>query len=254
MGEKPKDLLSVMVKATMSNQSAGKMTQEEFSQVISAVVIAGHETTANTIAWALYELAKNPEYQEQLRQEINTKLTRGDPTCNDLDALLHLNAFMKEVLRIYAGLPISERQVTSDTVIPLSKPIITTTGEQIHEIPVDKGQHIAVTISAYNKLVPVWGKDALDFKPSRWLDGSVPTSNAIGPYANLLTFLGGSRVCIGWRFAITEMQVIISELLRHYYFNLPSESEICCNVAFTIIPVAKATGSPSLPLIVTRVE
>ncbi|KAE9402442.1 cytochrome P450 [Gymnopus androsaceus JB14] len=248
------DLLSNLVKATMSDNAAAKMTHEEFSQVISTVVIAGHETTANAIAWALYELAKNPEYQEQLRQEITTKLTTGDPNYSDLDALIHLNAFIKEVLRVYATLPVSERQVTRDTVIPLSQPIITVTGEHIHEIPVEKGQHIAVTISAYNKLVPFWGKDALEFKPSRWIDGNVPTSNAIGPYANLLTFLGGSRVCIGWRFAIMEIQVILSELLRHFTFTLPAESDICCNVAFNIIPVAKSSGSPSLPLIVTRVE
>lgn len=115
----------------------------------------------------MYELAKNPEYQEQVRQEIATKLTAGEPSFSDLDGLIYLNAFMKvctsshakdfyqpalqEVLRVYAGLPISERQATRDTVLPLSQPIITTTGESINEIPIEKGQHIAVAISAYNK-------------------------------------------------------------------------------------------------------
>lgn len=99
------------VKANMSEKTAGKMTHEEFSEQIPSVVIAGQETTvrrlsstifiisfyfqANTIAWGLYELAKNPEYQEKLRQEITSKLTAGDPHYNDLDGLVHLNAFMK---------------------------------------------------------------------------------------------------------------------------------------------------------------
>jgi Cytochrome P450 len=111
--EAEKDLLTVLVRANIKNKGTGKLSGDELSQQIPSVVIAGQGATVrtlplyisfgsfssqgNTIAWALYELAKNPEYQQLLRDEI-VHLSPSNGTefsYNDLESMPQFNAFLK---------------------------------------------------------------------------------------------------------------------------------------------------------------
>ncbi|KAJ6564021.1 PAH-inducible cytochrome P450 monooxygenase PC-PAH 1 [Mycena capillaripes] len=250
-----KDLLSVLVKANTSKGGVAKMTSLELSAQIPTVIVAGQGGSANTIAWALYELAKHPDFQHKLRVEISESgPPDGELSYADLEGMPLLNAFVKEVLRFHANLPVSERVATKDTVLQLSQPITSTTGEQLTSVPIKKGQFIFSALWSYNRLPTIWGPDADEFKPSRWLEGTPYRGQAMGPYSNLLTFLQGPRMCIGWRFAVTEVQVILTELVKRYSFELPPNVEIHCNLAVTLIPVTVDGADPALPLIVRRVE
>ncbi|KAJ6517886.1 hypothetical protein C8R47DRAFT_959926 [Mycena vitilis] len=91
----------------------------------------------------------------------------------------------QEVLRYFPAVPLSDRIVSEDTVIPLSEAITTTTGERLDKIPVQKGQILTMALAAYQRLPSRWGDDADEFKPSRWLDGKTYQGEAISPYANL---------------------------------------------------------------------
>ncbi|KAJ6486934.1 cytochrome P450 [Mycena sanguinolenta] len=244
--EPEKDLMSVLVDS--NSQSTNKMTFEEIKDQFATITVAGEDTTANTVAWSLYELAKNPDLQQKLRAELDEA---GPADSIDYDHLHILNALIKEVLRLYSTVPQTERVVAKDSVLPLSRPITTSSGKVITEIPVTKGQHLIIAISSYHRLTSVWGADAEEFKPSRWLDGNVPSAGtSLGPYSNLLSFLGGSRTCIGWRFSIAEMQIIISELVRKFSFALPSEVEVQRTFAITLVPMT--ADGPRLPLRVVR--
>ncbi|KAF7331131.1 Cytochrome P450 [Mycena sanguinolenta] len=267
-----KDLLSVLVKANTLKDGAPKMTSLELAHQIPTAVVAGQGGTATTLVWALYELAKNPDFQHKLRVEISEAgPPDGELSYADLERMPLLNALVKmnvvflvsegfiqsspqEVLRFHAGLPVSERVATKDTVLQLSQPITSTTGEQLSSVAIKKGQFIFSALWSYNRLPTIWGPDAHEFKPSRWLEKTPYRGQAMGPYSNLLTFLQGPRMCIGWRFAITEVQVIITELVKRYSFELPPNVEIHCNVAVTLIPVTVDGGDPALPLIVRPVE
>jgi hypothetical protein len=95
----------------------------------------------------------------------------------------------------------SERIAVSDAVIPLKGPVISSEGEQITAIPVRKGQLVTVATASYHRYVIVspvsfchvdhrrlgsrWGNDSDEFKPSRWIDGTIQDEDSIGPYANL---------------------------------------------------------------------
>ncbi|KAJ7257390.1 cytochrome P450 [Mycena rebaudengoi] len=205
--------------------------------------------------WALYELAKNLDFQHKLRVEISESGSPdGELSYADLEGMPLLNALVKEVLRFHTGLPVSERVATKDSVLQLSQPITSTTGEQLSSVAVKKGQFIFSALWSYNRLPTIWGPDAHEFKPSRWLEGKPYRGQAMGPYSNLLTFLHGPRMCIGWRFAITEVQVILTESVKRYSFKLSANVEVHSNVAVTLIPVTVDGADPALPLIARPVE
>ncbi|KAK6974518.1 cytochrome P450 [Favolaschia claudopus] len=217
----------------------------------SIIMIAGGETTANSLAFGFCELAKDIDFQDSLRAEIHAALSANS---SDIayDSMPFLNAFIKETLRMYPAVPFPERLATEDTIIPLLDPIVLRTGEKLTQIPVRKGQVVMVAIASYHRVPHLWGNDPDIFRPSRWLDGSVHHGEAIGPYARLLTFMGGTRTCLGWRFAIMEMQIIICELLGKFSFSLPSDHFLRVRYTETLQP-ADAEGKKSLRLNVKRV-
>ncbi|KAJ7708357.1 cytochrome P450 [Mycena rosella] len=157
-----------------------------------------------------------PVFQQELREEIQRTSIGED---HDYNSMPLLTALINEVLRLYPAFPLSERVATGDCILPLSQPMKTITGVEISEIPIKKGQCVYVAIASYNRLTSIWGPDAHDFRPSRWLEKDPCNGPALGPHASLydlrphflldsiysmfprLTFFGGPAVCLGWRLA-----------------------------------------------------
>ncbi|KAG8975977.1 hypothetical protein FRB90_009369, partial [Tulasnella sp. 427] len=110
-----------------------------------------------------------------------------------------------------------------DTSIPVSQPYIDKKGVERTEISVGAGEEIVIPIALVNRDKEIWGEDADELRPERWLEGSShPRSSEIpGVFSSLLTFLGGPRSCIGYRFALLEMKVLIFALLRNVSVELP---------------------------------
>ena len=77
------------------------------------------------------------------------------------------------------------REAVHDDVIPLSKPIQSKSGNTISEIPICAGQSVLISVCAYNRLVDVWGEDAQEFNPRRWIDNSTEKEVKVGVYSNL---------------------------------------------------------------------
>ncbi|KAJ7635191.1 cytochrome P450 [Roridomyces roridus] len=235
------------------NQPHKTVSEEDVASQTSLILIAGQETSANTLAFGLLELAQNPEFQDSLRREIHSTRGHGsrDLPYNDMPLL---NAFIKETLRLYPITALTERMVGEDTVLPLMESITTSTGERLSEVPLQKGQIIYMGIASYQRLEAIWGADAGEFKPTRWIEGtgSRQGAAAIGPYANLLTFFGGERTCLGWRFAILEMQVIICELVGKFSFA-PPEGDVARVHGTTIIQPVIPDGKKGAHLCVTPI-
>ncbi|KZT66909.1 cytochrome P450 [Daedalea quercina L-15889] len=103
-------------------------------------------------------------------------------------------------LRLYAPVPHLIRKTRKDTVMPLSSPIRGVDGRLITEIPVPEGTVVHIGILASNRNPELWGPDAAEWKPERWL-GPLPEvvkeAHVPGDYSHLMTFLGGGRACIG---------------------------------------------------------
>ncbi|KAI0745004.1 cytochrome P450 [Earliella scabrosa] len=233
--EKPgnsKDIMSLLVKANASGDAKTRLSDAELMAEMFTLTAAGHETTGTTLTFLAYELARHPEYQDRMRDEILATRARvearGDPefTMDDLDSLtLTLNA-IKETLRMHNVVPYLPRQATKDDVIPLQYPVVSVTGETITEVPVCAGQVIYTSFAAYHRLKDVWGEDADEWNPDRWSRPEIGKQTNVGVFANLMTFSAGLRGCIGWRFSIIEMQAIVAELCANFQFSLPSEKVI----------------------------
>ncbi|KAG7086201.1 hypothetical protein E1B28_002164 [Marasmius oreades] len=184
------------VVSSNKNLKHERLSFNEISRQTSMFLVAGQETTANALTWALYELARRPTWQDQVRKEI----IEAQHSESSLDKLDYLNAHIKETLRFYPPVPLTERMAFEDTVLPLSRPITTISGRVITELPIRKGQMIHVGIASYHRDPHVWGPDAHTFNPPRWVDGRYDSGDlpeSIGPYSNLASFVGGARMCLG---------------------------------------------------------
>ncbi|KAJ7850114.1 cytochrome P450 [Mycena leptocephala] len=242
------------VDADHSDKTKNTLTGEEIAAQTALLLIAGQDTTANTLAFGFLELAQAPELQDKLRAEIHSTLGAARTGSVSYDSMPLLNAFIKarETLRMYPAVTISDRIALEDSVIPLASSIMTSTGEHISQISVQKGQLLQLGLASYNRLESRWGADAHEFKPSRWLEGTVYNGDAFGPYANLLSFLGGPRTCLGWRFALLEMQVFICELVAKFSFALPEGESVGTRWATTLQPIM-SNGQKGAPLCIKRI-
>ncbi|KAJ6457711.1 cytochrome P450 [Mycena sanguinolenta] len=240
------DLFSLLADPNNSDTLA----EQDLVPQTAVVLIAGQETTTNAISFGLLELARHPDFPDRLRAEIYSALG-GKNSSLAYENMPLLNAFLREILRLYPAVPLGDRIVVEDTVIPLGESIITLKGERINQIPVRKGEIVTLAIAAYQRLSSRWGQDTHTFNPSRWLDGETYQGEAVGPYSNLLSFFGGPHICLGWRFAIFEMQVIICELVGKFFFAEADDEPAHPRLMTALQPIV-ATGERALPLRVTR--
>lgn len=114
------------------------------------------------------------------------------------------------------------RSAAFDDVIPLSEPITLTDGTTTSSISVKKGQTIFISINAVNQDPKMFGQDADEFKPERWINNTFgeKSSATVGVYSSILTFLSGPRACIGYRFALLELKAALVTIVDEFQFEL----------------------------------
>lgn len=135
-------------------------------------MLAGHDSTAMSLSWLLYDLARNPGDQKRVREEVlAVKAQSSTPdylTTNDFEAMTFTNAVIKasndmafflsfsyimlqETLRLHPIAFMLPRVADQDDVIPLATPVTGQNGEQISQIPIKKGQNILMAVYTYNR-------------------------------------------------------------------------------------------------------
>jgi len=92
-------------------------------------------------------------------------------------------------------------------------------------------------VAAYQRYDSCWGANGEEFDPERWLDGRVRPGKVFGPYANLLSFFAGPHQCLGWRFAILEMQTVLCQLVGKFEFSPAEEAPFRLRLATTLLPL-----------------
>ncbi|KAJ3514175.1 hypothetical protein NLJ89_g2525 [Agrocybe chaxingu] len=218
---KGKDLLSLLVRANMATDlpPSQRMTDEDVLAQVPTFLVAGHETTSTATTWALYALSLRPDVQTKLRDELLAVVT-DNPTMDELNALPYLDMVVRETLRVHAPVPSTIRVAVEDDVLPLSIPVAAKDGSVLREIRVQKGQTMLIPILAMNRAKTIWGEDAMEFKPERWEKVPEAATGIPGVWGNMLTFLGGPRACIGYRFSLVETKAILFTLVRAFEFEL----------------------------------
>ncbi|KAK7466266.1 hypothetical protein VKT23_004994 [Stygiomarasmius scandens] len=239
-----KDVISVLIKANLSAQTQDKLNEKELLGQMSTLIFAAMDTTSGAMSRILQLLSVHPDVQRMLRKEIRHAI--GDRTelpYDELVALPYLDAVCRETLRL----------TRQDTVLPFSTPVRGLDGTLMKEVVIPNNTNVIVSILNSNRNPAVWGPDADEWKPERWLSPlpeSVTDARIPGVYSHLMTFNAGGRSCIGFKFAQLEMKAVISLLVRHFDFS-PSDKKIKWQMNSIASPAVEDGGPrPQMPLAV----
>ncbi|WVR08887.1 hypothetical protein IAU60_005946 [Kwoniella sp. DSM 27419] len=252
------DLLSILIRANMAAdlRADQKMSDDEVLAQITTFMLAGNETSSTALTWILYCLAQNPESQKRLRDECMA-VADERPSLETLNSLTYMDAVIREVLRLNPPAPATMREAAQDSVIPLGTPVKGRDGQMIDSVRLRKGTAMMIPIMNVNTSPHIWGDDAAEYNPDRFLKAdneASTTANAVpGVWGNLLTFLGGTRNCIGYRFALAEIKAILFVLIRGLEFDeLPSKPVVERKASIVMRPriVGEEKAGLQMPLLV----
>ncbi|KAK2996778.1 hypothetical protein RJ639_025624 [Escallonia herrerae] len=188
--------------------------------IILNFIIAGKDTTATTLSWFIYMLCKHPEVQENVAQEIkeasSKKLFTNIPefvaSLNEeaLERMEYLHAALTETLRLYPAVPVDAKICFSDDTLP-------------DGFSVRRGDMVAYQPYAMGRMRFIWGDDAEDFRPERWLDenGSFQQES---PF-KFTAFQAGPRICLGKEFAYRQMKIFSAVLIACFKFKLSDDKK-----------------------------
>jgi cytochrome P450 len=252
--DEEKSIIGLLIKSE-SQDAELRMSKEEVVAQMKVVLLAGYETTSISLTWALIELSRHPYVQTSLREEL---LAFGaDPTYDQLKANLpYLDAVVHEILRLHPPVGEFTRLAAADDVIPLSEPVCTESGEITDSISIAKGTLITIPGAAINRSLAIWGPDAKEFKPDRWLteDGISGKAKEVQGHRHLLTFVDGPRTCLGKDFAVAEFKTVLSVLVKNFVFEMRDGLDTPVEVVRGILPRPRVVGENGIevPLRVRR--
>ncbi|AFZ37131.1 Unspecific monooxygenase [Stanieria cyanosphaera PCC 7437] len=188
------DILSLMLLAR--DQEDQPMSNEEIRDELMTMLFAGHETTANSLAWAFYWLHYVPEIEEKLKQELNS--LEGNLDFNTINKLPYLNAVVSETLRLHPVVALIGRQ--------LKAPF------EIMGYTFEAGTSLFPAIYLTHQREDIY-PEPKKFKPERFLE------RQFSPY-EYLPFGGGNRRCLGYAFALFEMKLVLATILSEVELEL----------------------------------
>ncbi|EPQ53108.1 cytochrome P450 [Gloeophyllum trabeum ATCC 11539] len=250
-----KDIITLLLRA---NMMASEEERLPLSQVLGQMTYT-MDTTSSALSRMLYLLALNPDVQAKLRQEVREARAKGELDYDVLDKLPYLDAVCRETLRLHPPVTTLERRTTKDTVLPLSTPVRGIDGIMIDQIPLAKDTRIIASVLSFNRDKTVWGEDAYEWKPERWLRLTPPgatDSKSPGVYSNMMTFSGGIRGCIGFKFSLLETKEVLMTLIESFRFEPVEKKSITWDLGIITTPRVEHTenNGPTLPLKVSIAE
>lgn len=212
------------------DEDSGKhMSEEELHSQVWIFMLAGHETSSVTLSWTLYFLALYPEIQEKVRREIEEALKDNDPEWDTFDSMEYLAAVINESMRLRPPAALFVRILAQEDDI------------LGYKVPAGSMAVLSPYILHRN---PKYWKDPETFNPNRFLAPD-KDDNPHHRYA-FIPFAAGPRMCIGYRFALMEIKVVLSILLQHFSFSMIPGRSFECALAGTYKP------KPSLELLVQK--
>lgn len=182
----------------------GKLDNDEINGELLGFFLAGHETSANTLAFAILQLCYNPDIADRLYEEIkDVDLNQEDNPTEKLKSLKRLGNIMKEVQRLHSIIG-SIPRVAAEDVIVMDRPF-------------PKGTNFFVFIRGLH-LNPMYYDNPEDFIPDRWDQPQTPGA--------WMPFGDGIHNCIGQKLAELEIKIILMELVRNFKFKLSPRAKV----------------------------
>ncbi|THU98293.1 cytochrome P450 [Dendrothele bispora CBS 962.96] len=168
------------------------------------IMIAGRDTTAATLSFVIYSLAKHPEVYRTLREEILRMIgsdTKKPLIYEQVKECKYLRAVINETLRLFPVVPFNIRESIHETTWPSPDPT--------------KEPLTAYSVFMMHRRPDLWGPDAEEFDPNRFLDHRLKECVGKNPFI-FLPFNAGPRICLGQQFAYNEMSFMLIRLVQHF--------------------------------------
>ncbi len=208
------DILSMLVFAR-DEQDGRAMSEDHIRDEAVTLLIAGHETTAAALTWAVWLLSRHPEALARVEAEVDA--LEGPPTLAELPRLAYCRGVLGEALRLYPPSFALPRQAV--------KPL-TIGGWRI------PAGALVMTSPWVTHRDPRWWPEPLAFKPERW----APEAKGDRPRHAFIAFGGGARVCIGEAFAWMEGTLLLATLLRRWRLRPDATEPPPLDTTFTLRP------------------
>ncbi|MFE5296361.1 cytochrome P450 [Streptomyces sp. NPDC056632] len=190
-----RDLLTLLVAA--GSDEDGGFDAAELREQVLVFLLAGHETTATSLGFALHLLARHPEEQKRAHEEVDRVLAGRTPDAADLDALPYLTGVLKEAMRLFPAAPAIGRRAVEAT--------------EIDGYAIPAGADVIVSSWVTHRHPRYWD-DPERFDPDRF----TPEAEAARPRYAWFPFGGGPRACIGQHFSMLESVIALAMVLRDY--------------------------------------
>jgi len=185
--EERHDVLTLLLEARYDD--GGALSEEELLDELSTLLVAGHETSATALSWALYFVHKNPSLLDALSAELRNASSPVDPDV--LVGLPLLGAVCNEALRLHPVVPIAIRRAAREL--------------SVRGVEVPAGKCVAVAVTLLHAHPDVWSEPER-FRPDRFL------TRKYSPF-EYAPFGGGARRCVGAAFALYEMKIVLGTIL-----------------------------------------
>ncbi|KAF1317233.1 Cytochrome p450, partial [Globisporangium splendens] len=222
-----KDIVSLFLDNVSSNtSSSGSFDPVFLRDIVVNFLIAGRDTTAQALSWFFYCLSQNPDVETKIRNEIASKLPDlvsgriQTPSMEQTNELLYLEATLRETLRLYPSVPANVKQANKDVVL--------SDGSFIK-----KGQAVIISSYLLARMTHVWGADAKQFKPERWIDAETGKMISMTSF-KFPAFHAGPRLCLGMNLAMMEMKIIASMVLSKFHLELVAGQHITYDYSLTL--------------------
>jgi cytochrome P450 len=203
-GSPASDLLGVLLEAR--DEDGRPMSRREVRDELVTLLLAGHDTSAMALTWALVLLSRAPAVEAELHGELDAVLHGRPATLDDLPRLVVTRRVVDETMRLYPPAWIIERSPRST---------VTIAGERV-----SRGTTVILCPWVTHR-DPRWFEDPDSFRPERWAEPSM----ARLPRFAYFPFGGGARVCLGNTFALTETTLLLATLAQRWRFEfLPGQS------------------------------
>jgi len=208
--EEPADFLDLLISALETDFEDMETTVDN----LLTFVVAGHETSANAIAWGLYLFAMNTGMQQIVRNEVLSVRPDGPITFEDTQEMPWLRAHVKETLRLYPSAAYFARDAGEDITI--------------NGLDLKKGDGLFFSVYSIHRNEKLW--DAPNqYRPERFMAGPIPR----GQY---IPFGDGPRICIGAQYAETEIMILMASVLRKVAFSMSGAPVPRPSLTFTMRP------------------
>lgn len=199
-GGGPEDLLTLLLNARDADSGEG-MTDKQLRDEVLTIFVAGHETTANALAWTFYLLSKFPAAARTIRAELAEVLGGRSPSVDDLPRLKYTSMVVDEAMRLYPPAWMFTRAARQDL--------------EIGGYFIPKDSYLFLSPYVVHRKASLW-EDPEGFDPERF----APTRAASIPRFAYFPFGGGPRQCIGNAFALMETALLLAVFLPRYRLDL----------------------------------